>query len=87
MLDLDEGGTIDRQELLEGLGAHQTKFAFETFKVFDRNNDGGVDFVEFQNKKQRTGVRSTISESVPHNTEIYISFNYLQSLRSFLQNF
>lgn len=47
MLDLDGANTIDRGEMLEGLGAEKTVFSFEAFNVFDKNHDGGLDFIEF----------------------------------------
>jgi Ca2+-binding EF-hand superfamily protein len=47
MLDLDATGTIDRSEMIEGLGADKTLFAYEAFNVFDKNHDGGLDFIEF----------------------------------------
>jgi hypothetical protein len=47
MLDLDATGTIDRGEMIEGLGADKTLFAYEAFNVFDKNHDGGLDFIEF----------------------------------------
>jgi len=47
MLDLDATGTIDRGEMIEGLGADKTVFAYEAFNVFDKNHDGRLDFIEF----------------------------------------
>lgn len=47
MLDLDGACSIDRGEMLEGLGADKTVFSYEAFNVFDKNHDGGLDFVEF----------------------------------------
>mmetsp|Transcript_54089 Transcript_54089/g.69486 ORF Transcript_54089/g.69486 Transcript_54089/m.69486 type:complete len:378 (+) Transcript_54089:104-1237(+) len=47
MMDLDATQSISRQELLESLGAGETKYAHDAFRVFDKNRDGSIDFVEF----------------------------------------
>lgn len=47
MIDLDSTRTIDKDELLESIGAHRSNYAQEAFRVFDRNHDGDLDFVEF----------------------------------------
>jgi Ca2+-binding EF-hand superfamily protein len=47
MIDFDATRTIDRDELLEAIGADKSNYAKEAFRVFDRNHDGNLDFVEF----------------------------------------
>lgn len=47
IIDTNNDGVVDLSELLDVLGVDPSAFAAEVFRVFDRNEDHQIDFVEF----------------------------------------
>ena len=46
-IDTNNDGVLDLKELMEMLGVEPSAFSVEIFRVFDRDENAQIDFVEF----------------------------------------
>ena len=56
-IDTNNDGVLDLKELMEMLGVEPSAFSVEIFRVFDRDENAQIDFVEFVQACTRFVVR------------------------------